>query len=185
MLATTRFPASRNAVTANGSNGWARGPPRCRALARPLLIRCAVDSSTFEPHVARALELQVGKARVVIGLHQVDRIVETVCTPMPMAHRLVRGIGFDERRPIVCVVLSGKPADPAPQMVTAVLLAGGGTVAWALCADQIHGVVPLTERSTAIDARLPRWLCRVRSQDGRLLACVDSALMVVEIGGTS
>jgi hypothetical protein len=176
--------APRKPVTSGGSREPARrggGPAAGAAIAH----RPGVDISPFEPHVASALELQVGKARVVIGLHQVDRIVETVCTPMPMAHRLVRGIGFDERRPIVCVVLSGKPADPAPQMVTAVLLAGGGTVAWALCADQIHGVVPLTERSTAIDARLPRWLCRVRSQDGRLLACVDSALMVVEIGGTS
>jgi hypothetical protein len=142
-----------------------------------------VEISPFEPHVARALELQVGKARVVIGLHQVDRIIETICTPIPMAHRLVRGIGFDERRPIVCVVLSGKSADPAPQMVTAVLLAGSGAVAWALCADQVHGVVPLAERSTATDERLPRWLCRVRSQDGRMLACVDSALMILDIGG--
>jgi hypothetical protein len=148
-----------------------------------LLGRLAVDISTFEPHVVRALELQVGKARVVVGLDQIDRILETVCTPMPMAHRLIRGIGFDERRPIVCVVLSGKPADPAPALVTAVLLAGIGPVAWALCADHVHGVVPLVGRSTVIDARLPRWLGRVRSQDGRTLAHLDSAQMVLDIGG--
>jgi hypothetical protein len=142
-----------------------------------------VDTSTFEPHVARALELQVGKARVVIGLDQVDRIVETMCTPMPMAHALVRGIGFDDRRPIVCVVLSGKTADPAPQVVTAVLLAGGGAVVWALCADQVHGVVPLVGRSTGIDTRWPRWLSRVRSRDGRTLAHLDGAQMVLDIGG--
>jgi hypothetical protein len=144
-----------------------------------------VDTSTFEPHVARALELQVGKARVVIGLDQVDRIVETVCTPMPMAHRLVRGIGFEERKPIVCVVLSGKTTDPSPQAVTAVLLTGAGPVIWALCADQVHGVVPLIGRSTAVDERWPRWLSRVRSQDGRTLAHLDSALMVLDIGGAS
>jgi hypothetical protein len=143
----------------------------------------AVDTSTFESHVARALELQVGKARVVVDLAQVDRIVETVCTPMPMAHRLVRGIGFDERRPIVCVVLSGKSADPASHMVTAVLLVGAGPVVWALCADRVHGVVPLVGRSTAIDERWPRWLSRVRSQDGRTLAHLDSAQMVLDIGG--
>jgi hypothetical protein len=142
-----------------------------------------VDISTFEPHVARALELQVGKARVVIGLDQVDRIVETICTPMPMAHRLVRGIGFDDRKPIVCVVLSGKAADFAPQLVTAVLLVGDGAVVWALCADRVHGVVPLVGRSMAIDERWPRWLSRVRSQDGRTLARLDSAQMVLDIGG--
>jgi hypothetical protein len=142
-----------------------------------------VDISTFEPHVARALELQVGKARVVIGLDQVDRIVETICTPMPMAHRLVRGIGFDDGKPIVCVVLSGKAADFAPQLVTAVLLVGGGPVVWALCADRVHGVVPLVGRSMAIDERWPRWLSRVRSQDGRTLARLDSAQMVLDIGG--
>jgi hypothetical protein len=144
-----------------------------------------VDISPFEPHVARALELQVGKARVVIGLDQVDRIVETVCTPMPMAHRLVRGIGFDDRRPIVCVVLSGKTADPAALTITAVLLTGAAAVAWALCADHVHGVVPLVERSTVIDARLPRWLSRVRSADGRTLAYLDCPQMVLDIGGAS
>ena len=144
-----------------------------------------MDISTFQPHVARALELQVGKARVVIGLDQVDRIVETVCTPMPMGHPLVRGIGFDERRPIVCVVLSGKTADPTAKMVTAVLLASSGPVAWALCADQVHGVVPLVERSSAVDTRFPRWLSRVRSQDGRTLAFVDSAQMVLDIGAAA
>lgn len=142
-----------------------------------------MDSSTFEPHVARALELQVGKARVVVAVDQVDRIIETICSPMPMTHRLVRGIGFDERRPIVCVVLSGKPTEPAPQMITAVLLVGHGPVMWALCADQVLGVVTLAERSTAIDARWPRWLGRVRSQDGRTLAQLDGAQMVLDIGG--
>ena len=122
---------------------------------------------------------------MVIGLDQVDRIVETVCTPMPMAHRLVRGIGFDDLRPIICVVLSGKSADPAPLLVTAVLLAGRGAVAWALCIAELHGVVPLVGRSTAIDARWPRWLSRVRSQDGRTFAHLDSALMVLDIGGAA
>lgn len=142
-------------------------------------------TTTFQPHVVRALELQVGKARVVIGLDQVDRLVETVCTPMPMGHPLVRGIGFDERRPIVCVVLSGKPAEPTAQMVRAVLLAGRAPVGWALCADQVLGMVALVERSSAVDARFPRWLSRVRSQDGRTLAFVDSAQMVLDIGAVA
>jgi hypothetical protein len=143
-----------------------------------------VDTSpAFEPHVARALELQVGKARVVIGIDQIDRLIETMCSPMPMAHPLVRGIAFDERRPIICVVLSRKAIDPTLQRVSAVLLVGGGAVAWALCVDQVHGVVPLVARSTVIDERLPRWLSRVRSQDGRTLAALDSAQMVLDIGG--
>jgi hypothetical protein len=161
--------------------------PRRASVAGAWLDACSfaadVDTSTFEPHIARALELQVGKARVVVGLDQVDRIVETICTPMPMAHALVRGIGFDDARPIVCVVLSGKSTDPAPQLVTVVLLAGTGPVAWALCADQVHGVVPLVERSVAIDARWPRWLSRVRSKDGRTFAHFNGARLVLDIGG--
>jgi hypothetical protein len=155
--------------------------PAGAALARARLV----DISTFEPHAARALELQVGKARVVIGIDQIDRIVETVCTPMPLAHPLVRGIGFDDQRPIVCVVLSSKPTDLSPQMITAVLLAGGGPIGWALCANQVYGVVPLVKRSQVVDARLPRWLSRVRSQDGRTLAYVDSAQMVLDIAGAA
>jgi hypothetical protein len=184
MPATTRGPASRNTATEKRSNGRVRGPPRCRALARRLLLRCAVDSSKFEAHDEQALEVQVGKARVVVALDQVDRIIETLCTPMPRAHRLVRGIGFDERRPIVCIVLSGKPVDLAPQAITAVLLASHGPVVWALCADRVFGVVTLVGRSTAYDARWPRWLSRVRSQDGRTLAQLDGAQMAIDIGGS-
>jgi chemotaxis signal transduction protein len=148
-------------------------------------MRHAVDISMFEPHVARALELQVGKARVVVAIEQVDRIVEAVCTPMPMTHPLVLGIAFADARPIVCVVLSSRPGDPAPRNVTAVLLAGVGPVAWALCTDKVHGVVSLVERSTVPDARFPRWLTRVRSQDGRTLARFDGAMMVSDLGGAS
>lgn len=120
---------------------------------------------------------------MVVGVDQVDRIVETVCTPMPLAHPLVRGIGFDDQRPIVCVVLSGKPTDLAPRPVTAVLLTGTGPVGWALCADQVHGVVLLVSRSTAVDTRWPRWLSRVRSQDGRTLAHFDGVRLALDIGG--
>jgi len=137
----------------------------------------------FEPHATRALELQVGKARVVIGIEQVDRLIETTCSPMPMAHSLVRGIAFEDRRPVICVVLSRKAMDPTLQRVSAVLLVGAGAVAWALCVDQVLGVVPLVSRSSVIDERLPRWLSRVRSQDGRTLASLDSAQMVLDIGG--
>lgn len=140
---------------------------------------------TFEPHTARALELQVGRARVVVDLAQVDRIVETTCTPMPMSHPLVRGIGFEDDRPIVCVVLSGRPAGTEAHRITAVLLAGAGPVAWALCADRVLGVVPLVGRSTAIDTRWPRWLSRVRSQDGRTLANLDAVRMILDIGGAA
>ena len=122
---------------------------------------------------------------MVVALDQVDRIIETVCTPMPMAHRLVRGIGFDERRPIVCVMLSGKPAELAPQAITTVLLAGQGPVVWALCADRVHGVVTLVGRATASDPRWPRWLVRVRSQDGRMLAQLDGVQMALDIGGAA
>ena len=142
-----------------------------------------MDSSTLEPIDARALELQIGKARVAIDLDQVDRVVETVCTPMPMAHRLVRGIGFDDKRPIVCVALSGKLAHAVAEAITVVLLVGAGPVVWAVCADHVLGVVPLVGRSTVPDARLPRWLTRVFSKDGRSLAHVNGAQLVLDIGG--
>jgi hypothetical protein len=143
----------------------------------------SVETTSFEPHVARALELQVGKARVVVDLAQVDRIVETTCTPLPMAHPLVQGISFDGTRPMICVVLSGKSDELAAASVTAILLAGAGPVAWALCADKVLGMVPLVGRSTVVEARWPRWLRRVRSADGRTLAQFDGAQMILDIGG--
>lgn len=120
---------------------------------------------------------------MALDVDRIDRIVETVCTPIPRAHRLVRGIGFDGGRPIVCVVLTTRTTEPTPQQVMAVLLVGAGPVAWALCTDQVHGAVSLVARSTAIDPRLPRWLRRARSQDGRTLAYLDPGQMVLDIGG--
>ncbi len=149
-----------------------------------MLLVVGVDAPPFDPHVARALELQIGKARIAVGLDQVDRIIETACARIPMAHPLVRGIGFDGARPIVCVLLSAKPAATS-STVTAVLLVGDGPVVWALCADQVHGVVPLVGRSTVTDPRLPRWLFRVRTADGRVLASLDPARMILDIGGPS
>lgn len=122
---------------------------------------------------------------MALDVDRIDRIVETVCTPIPLAHRLVRGIGFDGGRPIVCVVLTTRTTTHTPQQVTAVLLVGAGPVSWALCTDQIHGVVPLVARATVIDPRLPRWLRRARSQDGRMLAYLDPIQMVLDIGGAS
>ena len=144
-----------------------------------------MDISTIEPIVARALELQIGKARVAIDLDQIDRVVETLCTPMPLAHRLVRGIGFVDRKPVVCIVLNGKVGRVEPHLLNAVLLVRPGEVAWALCADRVLGVVPLVGRSTVVDERLPRWLSRVFSQDGRSLAHVHAAKMVDDIGGAA
>ena len=142
-----------------------------------------VDVNAFEPHAARAIELQVGKARIAVGVALIDRIVETQCTRLPLTHPLVHGIGFDAGRPLVCVFLGRKTEVLRLPMVTAVILAVAGTVAWALCADQILGVVPVVERSTTGDARLPRWLTRVRTSDGRVLAWLDPNLMVLDIGG--
>ena len=142
-----------------------------------------MDANAFEPHAARAIELQVGKARIAVGLALIDRIVETPCTRVPLTHPLVHGIGLDAGRPLVCVFLGRKTEASRPPMVTAVILAVAGAVAWALCADQVYGVVPVVERSTASDARLPRWLTRVRTGDGRVLAWLDPSLMVLDIGG--
>lgn len=149
----------------------------------PAAVDRRVDRTSFEPHVATAIELQVGKARIAIGLTLIDRIIETPCTPMPLTHALVRGIAFDEQRPIVCVFLGRKTRDPHPPSVTAVILSSTGPVAWALCADKVYGVVPVIERSALVDARLPSWLARVRAADGRLLAWLDPALMIRDIGG--
>jgi hypothetical protein len=145
------------------------------------LVR-GVDRTSFEPHIATAIELQVGKARIAVGLTLIDRIIETPCTPMPLTHALVRGIAFDDQRPIVCVFL-GRKTTETPPTITAVILSHGGPVAWALCADKVYGVVPVIERSALVDARLPSWLARVRAADGRLLAWLDPELMIRDIGG--
>ena len=46
-----------------------------------------------------------------------------------------------------------------------------------------HGRKPAVIRPEQSGHSVPRWLGRVRCQDGRTLAHVDSALMVLDIGG--
>ena len=139
-------------------------------------------AETTEVLAIRALELQVGKARVAVSLDRIDRVVETPCARLPNSHALVRGIGFDGERPIICVFL-GRRAEDQPGDVTAVLLLGGGEARWAICADRMLGVVTVAERSTKTDTRLPRWLHRARTSEGHAVAWLDPELMIRDIGG--
>ena len=138
-------------------------------------------AETTEVLAIRALELQVGKARVAVSLDRIDRVVQTPCARIPTSHPLVRGIGFDGERPIICVFL-GRRAEDHPGDVTAVLLLGAGEAQWAVCADRVLGVVTVADRSTKSDTRLPRWLNRARTSEGRALAWLDPELMVRDIG---
>ena len=70
--------------------------------------------------------------------------------------------------------------------MTAVLLAGQGPVVWALCADRVpRRGARWSARSNASDPRLPRWLIRVLSQDGRTLAQSTARRWSLDIGGAA
>ncbi|HLL24130.1 MAG TPA: chemotaxis protein CheW [Kofleriaceae bacterium] len=153
-------------------------PNRPGTIAAPQRL---VLAETYEVVAARALELQVGKARVAVALDRIHRILETTCAHVPTSHPLVRGIAFADGRPLVCVFL-GRNSEQLSVDIKAVVLVAPGGVSWALCADHVHGVVTVADRSTKTDGRLPRWLARARTSEGRTLAWLDPSLMIADIG---
>jgi len=127
-----------------------------------------------------ALELRVGRAHVAIPVGVIARVVALQYAPLPLAHRLVVGLGFAESRAIVCVSLT--PMRPGEDTATAVLFDTRGSVGFGLCIEEALELVSVVavERGT-VQAHLPSWLRRARTSDGRALGWIDADRLVDEL----
>jgi hypothetical protein len=110
---------------------------------------------------------------------------------LPLATRLVGGVGFHAGRAIVCVALARRPSgEDGPHMSHAVILGGaalgaiGGEVGWAIAVDETFRFVHATALARgAADERLPSWIGRARTDDGRTIGWIDGAAMLADVAG--
>jgi hypothetical protein len=109
----------------------------------------------------------------------IARVMEVQYGPLPLAHRLVVGLGFDERRAIVCVSLT--PTRTQADSTKAVLFETAGRIGFGLCIDEALELVEVVrvERGAA-QVNLPVWVRRARTSDGRTLGWIDADLLIAE-----
>jgi hypothetical protein len=130
----------------------------------------------------RALELRVGRARIAIPVGVIARVLAIRWSPLPLAHQLVAGLGFDGERTIVCVSIN--PTHAQTDDTKAVLFDTGGRIGFGLCIEEAVELVDVTsvERGT-VQATLPRWIRRARTTDGRTLGWIDADVLIGELTG--
>jgi hypothetical protein len=132
-----------------------------------------------EPRV-RALELRVGRVRIALPVSGISRVLALACAPLPLAHRLVAGLGFHDARAIVCVTLT--PSRLGADTVKVVLLDSPGRVGFGLCIEEALDLVEIVAIDRgAVQASLPRWVRRARTADGRTLGWIDSEVLIDEL----
>ncbi len=152
------------------------------------------EPAVSSPAVASGLECRVGRARIAVPIQCIASIIELRIGRLPLAARLVGGVGYHEGRAVVCIALGRHGSEGASTFVTkALLLTKPSRVNqvpqdvpcdWALLVDDTHRLVRVTpgERGAA-DERLPDWIGRGRTDDGRMIGWIDVAAMLREIGG--
>jgi hypothetical protein len=135
---------------------------------------------TASPTPIRALELLVGRAHVALPVAMIARVIDVRYAVLPLAHRLVVGLGFDDVRTIVCISLT--PARVSPDTTKAVLLDTQGRVGFGFCIDEALELVDVVrvERGT-VQASLPRWVRRAHTSVGRTLGWIDADILIDEL----
>lgn len=124
----------------------------------------------------------MGRARIAIPVGAIARVLALRCSPLPLAHQLVVGLGFDGDRTIVCVSIN--PARVQTDDMKAVLFDTAGRVGFGLCIEEAVELVDVTtiERGT-VQASLPRWIRRAHTADGRTLGWIDPEVLIGELTG--
>jgi hypothetical protein len=142
-----------------------------------------MEASTITSPV-RALELLVGRARIVVPVRLIARVIALAYEPLPLAHRLVVGLGFEHTRTVVCVSLTpSRAVGPGPGATTkAVLFESKTPLGYGLCIDEALDLVDIVqvERGT-VQPNLPRWVRRARTSEGRTLGWIDAEILVDEL----
>jgi hypothetical protein len=136
--------------------------------------------------VSDVLECQVGRALVGIPRAHVGQIVEYPLVPLPLPARYVGGVGLFQERVLVSIALVPVPGGRA-RSTRGVLLSGGEPgVGWVLEVASVGGFVPVSvadpgERSAG--DKVPAWILRARTSDGRHMAWLDVPTMLRELAG--
>jgi hypothetical protein len=139
---------------------------------------------TADAPATRSLELLIGRARVAVPVTTIARVVGVTYGPLPLAHRLVAGLGFEAKRAIVCISLLPARGGREGGTTKAVLLDTAGRIGFGLCIDEALELVDVVnvERGT-VQSNLPKWVRRARTVDGRTLGWIDTDVLIGELSG--
>jgi chemotaxis signal transduction protein len=134
------------------------------------------------------LECVVGRVIVGVPTASVAQILEYEVTPrLPLSERFIGGIGVHEGRILISielVKLAGMTG--RRRTATGVLLhTPNSATRWVIEVHRIASFVHASTESKTVAAgeKLPDWLSRVRTSDGRLIGWLDTELMVQHLGG--
>jgi len=142
----------------------------------------------YAEELVLGLACDIARAPVAVLLSEVRQVVEIEIESLaPLVLPLVGGVGIRDGRAVVSVRLVSNRGGvrPARRAIQAVLLGDpDGSVDWALEVDRVHGLVHarLTDRSRRDrPGRLPRWVSRAKTADGRRLAWIDVDGMIRDL----
>jgi chemotaxis signal transduction protein len=118
----------------------------------------------------------------------VAQIIEYEVTPrLPLAERFIGGLGVHEGRIVVSIELVKLAAMTGRRRsATGVLLhTPHSATRWVIEVHRINSFVHAQSegKTMAAGEKLPDWLSRVRTSDGRLIGWLDTELMVQHLGG--
>jgi hypothetical protein len=134
--------------------------------------------------VSDVLECQVGRALVGIPRAHVGQIVEYPLVPLPLPARYVGGVGLFQERVLVSIALSPLAGAKA-RSTRGVLLSGGEPgVDWVLEVVSVGGFLPVNVVDTgerSVGDKVPAWILRARTRDGRSMAWLDVPTMLREL----
>jgi hypothetical protein len=130
----------------------------------------------------RSLELLIGRARVAVPVTTIARVVGVTYGPLPLAHRLVAGVGFEAQRAVICISLL--PQRATSGTTKAVLLDTTGRIGFGLCIDEALELVDVVQvERGSVQHNLPKWVRRARTSDNRTLGWIDTDVLIGELSG--
>jgi hypothetical protein len=146
------------------------------------------SEGAFRPTVVRGIACRAGKAELALPFDTVGQIIEYPVFPLPLARPFIAGLGLHEDWPLVSVTLSRTtepPRNGLPRVAKGVRLETAGTeVPWALEVDELGSFVEATlgPRVAVPGLDLPPWIGKASTTNGRTIAWIDVAAMLVALG---
>ncbi len=142
----------------------------------------------FRRSVVRGIACRAGKAELALPFETVGQIIEYTVYALPLARPFIAGVGLHQDWPLVSVTLS-RATEPlrtgVARVAKGILLETAGTeVSWALEVDELGAFVEATlePRVSVPGLDLPPWIGKASTSNGRTLAWIDVAAMLVALG---
>jgi chemotaxis signal transduction protein len=133
------------------------------------------------------LQCRIGRARVAIPIESVARIIEYQVVPLPLSRPWIGGLGIHEGTPLVSIALVAPDGEAAARTTTTgiLLTAPGSLIGWALEINEMFAFVRATvlpRRAESAADKLPLWITRAVTDDGKSLGWISVGEMLADLG---